>query len=212
MIGLTTSESLHSYRRCCASVPRKAARRRYIVREWSAEQSDLPVYDWRGNTRVRVEPKECVTIVNRAGDCFYPARGYFATAPVDSDMWASAAWKLLNKRTTSVGGAMTANPDVALSLAQAGAFVFPCDPASKMPRLKEWKTRATNSPEGIRYFGNGMVAVLCPALHWGCVVWSLSTLMSKAGSTATQQWTRCLTNTENWRLVLPYGHRAAAPI
>lgn len=98
MIGLTTSESLQSFRRYCATVPSKAARRRYIVRGWNAEQFDLPVREFHGNKEVRVAPEECVTIINANGDCYYASRDWFASAPVDSDSWAAAAWRFLGKR------------------------------------------------------------------------------------------------------------------
>jgi len=97
MIGLATSESQHSYRRYVAD-PRKSARRRYIVRPWCAEQFDLPVYEWRGSEKISVSPEDCFVIVNANGDCFYAARDCFASAPVDSDLWAAAAWKFLSKR------------------------------------------------------------------------------------------------------------------
>ena len=98
MIGLTTSESVHSVRHYCATVPSKAARRRYIVRDWNAEKFDLPVNEWCGRNKIAVAPEDSVTIINANGDCYYAARDWFASAPVDSDVWAAAAWKFLSKR------------------------------------------------------------------------------------------------------------------
>lgn len=99
MIGLATTDTPQLYRRYLPD-QRKSARRRYIVREWSSEQFDLPVNEWRGRDKIAVAPEDSVTIINANGDCFYAARDCFATAPVDSDVWAAAAWKFLDNRKT----------------------------------------------------------------------------------------------------------------
>jgi hypothetical protein len=44
------------------------------------------------------------------------------------------------------------NLATALRLAHAGLYVIPCDPTTKAPRLPGWTTRATNKPEGVRYY------------------------------------------------------------
>lgn len=98
MSGLAVSGAEHPYRRYSFSAPRQTVRRRFIVRPWSAEKGDVPVYERRGNKRVKLAPEDCVVIVNRAGDCYYAARSWFESEPLDTDAWASAAWRFLSKR------------------------------------------------------------------------------------------------------------------
>jgi putative DNA primase/helicase len=47
---------------------------------------------------------------------------------------------------------MSANLQAALRLASVGLYVLPCDPSTKAPRLQNWPARATNKPEGVRYY------------------------------------------------------------
>jgi hypothetical protein len=95
MIGFATFE-VPTYRpHYSGARPRKSERRRFIVRPWSAEKFDLPVYDFRGNEKINVSPEDSVTIINSKGDCWYAARYWFGSDPTDSDAWASAAWKFL---------------------------------------------------------------------------------------------------------------------
>ena len=101
MIGLSSTDTHYAYRRYGPTGPRKL-KRRYIVREWSAEEYDLPVLEWRRSKQVELAPELCITIISREWNC-YAARAWFLTEPVNDDEWASAALKVVRKRNSKRG-------------------------------------------------------------------------------------------------------------
>jgi hypothetical protein len=61
---------------------------------------------------------------------------------------------------------MNSNIATTLNLAQAGLYLTPCNQVTKAPLLPSWQTRATNSPNGVRYYwekygSNSMPGIVC---------------------------------------------------
>lgn len=100
MIGLATPETNPYRPHCNGTSARKSERRRFILRRWSAEKYDLPVFDYSNGKPIKVAAARCIAIINARGDCHYAARDWFESVPIDTDAWASAAWKFLGKRKT----------------------------------------------------------------------------------------------------------------
>lgn len=59
------------------------------------------------------------------------------------------------------------NRDTALSLARAGLYMLPCDPASKRPLIDCWPSRATNLANGVNYYWDRYGSNSMPGIAMG---------------------------------------------